>query len=167
MVRPFSFAARLQSVSSLHVKRQILRYSLMASLLISAVFATWSWFRPYAWRSDPAARCKIVETLVTRDQSYFWIDVRLKVNPGMTHDLQKPVLLETADGATHEPADNTFGGTEGQGTTEIWFKFWLEPAHLAGPLTLHLNDGKLRIKTGNTAPELGTSTYKNFTTHHW
>ena len=149
------------------MKRQILRNSLLACLLISAAFAAWSWFRPYAWRPDPAARCKVVETLVTRDQSYFWVDVRLKVNPGMTHDLQKPVRLETAAGAKHEPADTTFAGTEGRGTTEIWFKFWLEPADLAGPLTLDLNDGKLLIKTGNTVPELATSTYQNFTTNHW
>ncbi|MEY4570026.1 MAG: hypothetical protein RLZZ398_1465 [Verrucomicrobiota bacterium] len=108
-----------------------------------------------------------METLLTRDQSYFWIDVRLKVIPGMTHDLQKPVRLKTAAGATHEPADTTFGGTSGQGTTEIWFKFWLEPADLAGPLTLNLNDGKLLIKTANTVPELDTSAYKNFTTNQW
>ena len=108
-----------------------------------------------------------METLLTRDQSYFWIDVRLKVIPGMTYDLQKPVRLKTANRATHEPADTTFGGTSGQGTTEIWFKFWLEPADLAGPLTLHLNDGKLLIKTANTVPELDTSAYKNFTTNQW
>ena len=149
------------------MKRQIVRYSLLVCLLISSALAAWSWVRPYAWRPDPAARCKIVETLVIRDQSYFWVDVRLKVNPGMTHDLQKPVRLETAAGAIQEPADTTFAGTEGQGTTEIWFKFWLEPADLAGPLSLHLNDGKLLIKTGNAVPELGTSTYKNFTTHQW
>jgi hypothetical protein len=125
------------------VKRQILRNSLLVCLFLSSAFAAWSWFRPYAWRPDPAARCKIVETLVTRDQSYFWVDVRLKVTPGMTHDLQKPARLETATGATHEPAD------------------------LAGPLTLHLNDGKLLIKTRNAVPELATSTYKNFTTNQW
>ena len=69
---------------------------------------------PYAWRPDPAARCKVVETLVTRDQSFFWVDVHLKVNPGMTHDLRKTVRLETATGARHEPADTTFAGTEGR-----------------------------------------------------
>jgi len=149
------------------VKRRILRHSLLVCLLISAAFAAWSCFRPYAWRPDPAARCKVVETLVTRDQSFFWVDVHLKVNPGMTHDLQKTVRLETATGARHEPADTTFAGSDGQGTTEIWFKFWLEPADLAGPLTLHLNDGKLLIKTGNNVPELATSTYRNFTINHW
>ncbi len=149
------------------MKRQILRYSLLVGLLISAAFAAWSWFRPYAWQLDPAARCEIVETLVTRDQSYFWVDVHLKVNPGMAHDLQKPVRLETVTRATHEPADTRFGGSEGQGTTEIWFKFWLGPADLAGPLTLHLNDGKLLIKTGNAVPELANFAYKNFTTNQW
>ncbi len=149
------------------MKRRILRHSLLVCLLISAAFAAWSCFRPYAWRPDPAARCKVVETLVTRDQSFFWVDVHLKVNPGMTHDLQKTVRLETATGARHEPADTAFAGNDGHGTTEIWFKFWLEPADLAGPLTLHLNDGKLLIKNGNNVPELATSTYRNFNINHW
>ncbi len=123
--------------------------------------------RPYAWRSDPAARCKVVETLVTHDQSFFWVDVHLKVNPGMTHDLQKPVRLEAAAGKMLEPADTTFVGTEGRGTTEIWFKFWLESTDLAGPLTLHLNGGELLVKSRSGVPRLGTSTYRNFTTNHW
>lgn len=139
----------------------------MVCLLISAAFAAWSWFRPYAWHPDSAARCEVEESLLTRDQSFFWLDVHLKVNPGMTHDLQKPVRLQTAAGAKHEPADTTFAGQDGQGTTEIWFKFWLEPADLAGPLTLILNDGKLLIKAGDAVPNLATSTYKNFTTNQW
>lgn len=149
------------------MKRQILRYALLVCLLISAAFAAWSWLRPYAWHSDPAARCKVVETLVTSDQSFFWINVHLKVISGMTHDMQKSVRLETAAGTKHEPADTTFAGKDGQRTTEIWFKFWLEPADLAGPLTLDLNDGKLLIKASNGAPQLGNSTYKNFTTNQW
>jgi hypothetical protein len=136
-------------------------------MLASAAFAGWSWLRPYAWHSDSAARCKVVETLVTRDQAFFWVDAHLKVNPGMTHDWQKPVYLETAAGVKHQPADTTFGSQEGQGTNEIWLKFWLDAADLTGPLTLHLNDGKLLIKAREGVPQLGTSTYRNFTTNQW
>jgi hypothetical protein len=139
----------------------------MACLLVSAAFAAWSWFRPYAWNTDPAARCQIEETLVTRDQSFFWVDVHLKVNPKMTHDLQKPVFLVTAGGKRIESADTTFGGKEGQGTTDIWLKFWLEPADLTSPLTLHLNDGKLVVKASGGVPELANSEFRNFTTNQW
>jgi hypothetical protein len=139
----------------------------MACLFASAAFAGWSWFRPYAWSSDPGARCKIVETLVTRDQSFYWLNVRLKVNSSAAHELQKPVTLETARGIKLEPADTTFAGNDAQPVSEIWFKFWLEAADLDGPLTLFLNDGKLTVKSGKSAPELGNSTYRNFTTDRW
>ncbi len=149
------------------MKRQILRYSLIVCLLVSTAFAAWSWFRPYAWDSDAAARSQIVETLVTRDQAFFWVDVHLKVNPGMNHDPQKPVQLETAAGKQLEAADTTFVGSTGQATTEIWLKFWLEAADLTRSLTLHINDGKLVVKASEGVPQLASSTYRNFTTNQW
>jgi hypothetical protein len=149
------------------VKRRILRYSLIVLLLASTAFAAWSWFRPYSWSPDSTARCKVVETLVTQDHSYFWVNVHLKVNPGESHDLQQPVRLETSRGTRLEPADTTFVGDDNQAIREIWLKFWLEAADLQGPLTLHLNGGKLAVKSGNAAPDLGRSNYRNFTTQHW
>lgn len=149
------------------MNRRIVHYSLLVLLLASAAFAAWNWFRPYSWSPDPAARCKVVETLVTRDHSYFWVNVRLKVNPGETHDLQKPVRLETARGTQLEPADTTFAGDDIQSTSEIWLKFWLEAADLRGPLTLHVNGGKLVVKSGAELPDLRNNDYRNFTTHHW
>ncbi len=109
----------------------------------------------------------MVETLVTQDHSYFWVNVHLKVNPGETHDFQKLVKLETARGTLLEPADTTLAGDDLQSTTEIWLKFWLESADLEGPLTLHLNGGRLIVKAGNGLPDLGTASYRNFTTQHW
>jgi hypothetical protein len=108
-----------------------------------------------------------LETLVTRDQSFFWVNVHLKINPGMTHDLQKNVYLETARGVQLEPADTTLVGKDGQPISEIWFKFWLESSQLEGPLILHLNDGKLSIKSNSGIPDLGNSDYRNFVTNHW
>jgi len=149
------------------VTRRILRYSLVFLLLVSTAFAAWSWFRPYSWNPDPAARCKVLETLVTKDHSYFWVTVRLKVNPGETHDLQQSVRLATARGTLLEPADTTLVGSDTQAVTGIWFKFWLEAADLEGPLTLQLNGGKLTVKSEPGVPDLGTATYRNFTTQHW
>jgi hypothetical protein len=149
------------------VLRLILRYSLIASLFAATVFAAWSWFRPYAWSSDAGARCEVVGALVTRDQSFYWLNVHLKVNPGMNHDLQKRVRLEGSPGVYLEPADTTLVGKDGQAISEIWFKFWLESSHLEGPLTLYLNEGKLSIKSSQGIPDLGNSGYRNFVTNHW
>ncbi len=147
--------------------RQILRYSLLVALVLSSLFASWVWFRPYAWNSDAAARCKVQAALVTRDESYYWVDVHLKVNDGLNHDLQKPVLLETASGAKLEPAETTFAGADMTKSREIWFRFWLEAPQLEGPLTLRLNDGALSIKSTQGAPEIQNRAYRNFTTNNW
>lgn len=167
MARPFSFADVRQSGSFCGVPRPILRYSLMACLLAATVFGAWSWFRPYAWEPEAAARGEILETLVTRDQSFFWVNVHLKVTPGLTHDLQKNVYLKTSQGVQLEPADTTLVGKDGQPISEIWLKFWLESSQMEGPLTLHLNDGKLSIKSSRGIPDLGDSNYRNFVTNHW
>lgn len=167
MARPFSFAASPFAGSSISVMRPIVKYALVLCLLLAAAFAGWGWLRPYASQPDPAARCQVVETLVTRDQSYYWVNVHLKVSPGMAHDLQKPVYLTTAAGVKHEPADTAFAGVERQSPTDIWFKFWLEAADLAGPLVLHLNDGTLSVKSTQGIPALQSTASKNFTTHSW
>ncbi len=123
--------------------------------------------RPYEWRPDPAAHCTIVETMVIRDQSYCWIHLHLKVNPGTNHDLQKPVRLQDAAGKFYEPADTTFAGKDPQNTTELWFKFWMESSDLAGPLILHLNDGKLVVRAGKGPLDPDSSSFNNHTTNQW
>lgn len=138
----------------------------MASLLGSAAFAAWTWFRPYDFRPDPAARCEIIETLITRDQSFFWANVHVKVPPGMRHDMQIPVTLETPSGEKR-PADTTFAGDDPLRPEEIWFRFWLESSDLAGPATLKVNGGTLTVKSRSDVPELGAESSRNFTTIHW
>lgn len=137
------------------------------AVLLSSVFAVWSWFRPFEWGADPGARSKIVGVQVTRDEEYFWIDVHLKVLPGKVHDLRKPVFLKVANGIRLEPADTVFGGSNGEGTTDLWFKFWLAKEQLVGPLMLHLNDGTLSIRAENGSFELANKRSKYFSTHHW
>jgi hypothetical protein len=166
-VRPFSFAHRTALVSPVRMKRPTLRALLVTALLVAAVFAVWSWLRPYAWRVDPAARCKVVGSQVKKDQSYYWLDVHLKVSPGKAYDLMKPVRLVASSGRELEPADTTLGGKTGEGTTELWFKFWLEPSDFEGPLKLRVNDGSLEIRSGAGIPQLGSSNLEYFTTSGW
>lgn len=149
------------------VKRPTLRGILIAGLLVSAGFAVWSWFRPYAWNADPDARCEVVGCQVRQDRSNFWVDAHLKMKPGETHDLMKPVRLVTAAGRELEPADTTLGGTEDQATRELWLKFWLESDDMVGPLKLRINDGTLVIKANAGAPDLGASKLEYFVTNHW
>jgi hypothetical protein len=154
-------------VSAVAVKRSTVRGILIVALILSAGFAAWSWFRPYAWNSDPAARSRVVGCLVKRDRANFWMDVHARVSEGETHDLMKPVRLVTATGREIQPAETTLGGDDEGGTTDLWFKFWLEPGEIDGPLTLRLNDGALVIKSSSGEPDLGPSGAEYFVTHRW
>jgi hypothetical protein len=147
--------------------RRNFRAFLALAVVISAVFASWSWFRPYSWGADPAARCRVVGTQVKSDRSYFWVDVHLKVLPGQTHDLMKPTRLVTASGREIEPADTTLGGSGDAGTSDLWLKFWLESADAEGPLKLMINDGALIIRSRNGLPSLGSRGIKYFVTANW
>lgn len=160
---PFSFAAEKEAGSFVAVKLQVIRKFLWLALLLCALFAAWSWFRPYAWNVDPGARCKVMGVEVKPDQSYFWLTAHLRMNSGESHDLRKPMVLLTASGDVVEPADTTFGGTVEHGTTDIWLKFWLESDQIIGPLSLRVHDGVLSIKSKRGAPA-GAGF---FVTHHW
>lgn len=139
----------------------------MVALLVSAGFAGWSWFRPYAWSVDSAARCKVIGAQVKQDHSYFWVDLHLKLTPGQTHDASKPVLLRTSAGRELNPADILLGGGLDGGATELWLKFWLEPGDMDGPLSLQINDGALVIKADSGVPSMGGSHSRYFVTQHW
>lgn len=149
------------------VRRLKLRGFLVVMLVVSAGFAGWSWLRPYAWNADPAARCRVIGSQVKRDRSNYWVDVHLKVSPGLEHDLMKPVRLVAGPGREIEPADTALGGDAKGGTTDLWFKFWLETADIGQPLALRINDGSLVIKKSPGMPSLGPSNVEYFATCNW
>lgn len=105
--------------------------------------------------------------LVKRDRSNYWLDVHLKMRPGQSHDLFRPVRLITSSGREIEPADTTLGGDGESGTTELWFKFWLETSDMQDTLSLRINDGVLSIKNSRGIPALGSSNQEYFPTHNW
>jgi hypothetical protein len=163
----FLFACPDSAESHPLVRREILQKALLVCLLVASAFAIWSWCRPYEWRSDPAAHCAIEDVLLTPDQSFFWLEVHVKLIAGHSHDMTKPVLLESATGKSFAPAGTTFVSPDNQPPNEIWFKFWLEAPELAGPLNLRINDGQLTVKSTSAVPVLGTDAYRNYTTHRW
>jgi hypothetical protein len=134
------------------MKRQFLRL-LIAALLVAVTFlAVNLWTGKYDGDPDPRARYRIEASSLRRDGSYAWLEIHLRKTGDQEHDMHKPVLLVTADGTRHEPADTTFAGAPGKGFTDIWFKFWLEGADLEGKIDLHMNGGTLRVKTNEGAP---------------
>lgn len=143
--------------------RPLTRILTVALVLVSA-FAIWSWFRPYEWKSDPAARFKIQQVRVIRDHSNYWVDVSLK---GANHDLEKRVHLESADGRLLEPADTGLSGEDGKGITDLWFRFWLDARDFNGPLKLRLNDGSLTVRSGSGAPVMESGESKVLNSNSW
>ncbi len=149
------------------VMRERRRMILMGAVLCSTAFAAWTWWRPYAWQVDPGARGHIEAAQVRRDRGFYWLDLHVQIANGTTHDLMKPVRLITGSGRTLEPADTTLGGGPDKETSDIWFKFWLEPTDFGGPMKLQINDGSLIVRSGTTPPSLGSSNLEVFTTHNW
>jgi hypothetical protein len=149
------------------VQRQQIRKFLWAVLLLASAFAALGWLRPYEWGADPAARARVKGVQLTPDQSYFWLEVHLKVVDGQVHQLEKPVDLVTAKGERLKAADTVLGGSEEKGTTDLWVKFWLRSDQIHGPLSLNLNDGKLLIRSRHGVPDLENNRPAFFTTHRW
>lgn len=140
----------------------------LAVMLVVAIgYAGWSWWRPYDWQPDPAARYRITGTGVTHDHGYHWVEIHLRKAGAENHDLSQPVRLVLADGRELEPADTRLGGDPAQGVAELTFKFWLEPGSLGGPLALKLNGGQLRVRNGAGVPALGSSGYRFFNSTRW
>ena len=148
-------------------RRALIQYFLAACLLAASAFAAWAWLRPYAWQPDPAARCTVDETLVTRDNSFFWVDVHLKLLKGARHDLAKPVRLKSAAGGSWEPSDTTLGGPDAANPEELWYKFWIDEQDIAGILDLQINDGVLHVKTTTGVPSIPSTEFHNFTSSRW
>lgn len=139
---------------------------LLLMLAVASAVAVWQWWRPYDWKSDPAARFAIAHASVSRDHSFYWLDLYLK-RTGEAHDLAKPVRLALADGRELEPAETTFEGDAGDATRALGFRFWLEDRDFAGPLQLRINDGSLRVRQRSGPPVKASKSSAHFTTSDW
>lgn len=140
---------------------------LLVVLLIAIGYAAWNEWRPYDWHPDAGARYHIAGVAVTPDHGHHWVEVHLKRTGEAEHDLEQPVRLMLGSGRELQPADTSLTGGPDQGTTELWFKFWLNPGDLTGPLRLRLNDGELRVKTTSGEPAMGSSGRRYFNSTHW
>lgn len=139
---------------------------LLVALTLSVAFAGWQWYRPYEWKPDPGARYVVEYANVKGDHDYTWVELELKRTGIYDHDLMKPVTLLTASGREFVPSETTLGGEADKGTTQMFFRFWLENKELAGPLNLKLNDGVLKIRTGQGAPVASGQSH-SYHTNNW
>ena len=104
---------------------------------------------------------------VKQDRSNYWVNVHLEMDQGEEYDLMKRVRMITSGDRRIEPADTTLGGSEEEGTTDLWFKFWLEKEDMDGPLDLEINGGVLSIRLNQGEPDVGNSGTKYFVTNQW
>ncbi|MDB6077590.1 MAG: hypothetical protein JWO82_1337 [Akkermansiaceae bacterium] len=139
---------------------------LLIALALSAAFAGWQWLRPYEWHADPGARYVIDYANLKGDHGYTWVELHLKRSGAYDHDLMKPVTLLTGTGRELEPSETTLGGEEGNGATQIFFRFWLENKDLASWLKLKLNDGTLEVRSGQGVP-VASGDSRAYHSSHW
>ena len=149
------------------MKRKLLRLTLAVLVVLTTALAGWMWTANYDAHPDPKARFVVEGVQVTRDRSNAWLEIHLEKADEGDHDFRKIVRLVTANGSQHEPADNRFSGSPEAGFTDIWFKFWLEEAELNGKIDLLINGGKLRIKTNEKSPDLGSDGMRVFKSSDW
>ncbi len=135
------------------MKRPLLRLLISALLVAVTFLAVKLWTGKYDRDPDPRARYRIEAARIVSDRNYKWLEIHLRKNGDKDHDMLQPVLLITADGEKHEPADTTFAGGPEKGFTDIWFKFWLEDTALEEKIDLRMNGGMLRVKTNEGAPD--------------
>ncbi|MEP4076415.1 hypothetical protein [Haloferula sp.] len=140
---------------------------LLALLVLCLGFAAWQWLRPYEWSPDSEARAKISFSRIERDESFFWLDVYVKITDPRGHDLEKPVRLILSDGQELEPADTTLEGSEKQKIEAISFRFWLDSTSIVGPLQLQMNDGNLLVRKKAIVPDLKPRAFSFHQTTNW
>lgn len=149
------------------MKRQAMRFLMAVCLVGSTVLLGLLWVKKYESSPDPKARFEVQAVRLKQDKGYVWLEAHLKKSGDEEHDLKKPVLLVTADGIQHEPADTTFAGSPETGFTEIWFKFWVDKRSLKGEMNLKMNGGKLKIKSSQPAPVVGSNRETVFKSSDW
>jgi hypothetical protein len=149
------------------MKRQGIRFLMALCLVGSSILLGMLWVKKYESSPDQAARFEVQAVRLKQDKGYVWLEAHLKKSGEKEHDLRQNVRLVTADGVAHEPADTTFAGTSQTGFTEIWFKFWLKKEQLKGEIDLKMNGGKLKIKSSQPAPMVGSEKETVFKSSDW
>lgn len=149
------------------MKRQAMRFLMAMCLAGSTIFLGMLWAKKYDSSPDPKARFEVQAVRLKQDKGFVWLEAHLKKSGDKEHDLQRQVLLITADGVKHEPADSTFAGTPETGYTEIWFKFWLDREALKGEISLNMNGGTLKIKSSQPAPLVRSDKETVFKSSNW
>ncbi len=141
------------------------RKILLGLLIPTLLLAVWQWFfRPYAWRPDPDAACRIEFAQLRRDRDYHWLDLRLEVTEPGRFRIDENLALLTASAREIKPAGLTLEGAGSAdldpgapalaATEALALRFWMEPGDFDGPLQLRINGASLHVRRGSEAPSL-------------
>ena len=132
----------------------------------TVLFAAWQWLvpHPYASKPDPDALAEVKFTQLIRDESFYWLTVKIHITDPSRHDLSKGLALTVDGGRELQPtsieieADGevtpTGDGISVPETLGLTAKFWLQEKDFAGPIQLRINDGALTIREGSGLPGL-------------
>jgi hypothetical protein len=126
--------------------------------MAAAAFAMWAWLRPYNAASDPGAGCRVGSAALTRDHSFYWLNLDMKSDRPISAD---SAALLTAGGKSLRPTD---AGPGGEGAL---LRFWLDSTDLAGPLRLGVGNGRLVVKSTSGVPEMADGATLVFRNHRW
>ncbi len=137
--------------------KPLARNLLLAALLGAAAFAAWAWFRPYEIAVDPAAGCRIAAASVTRDHTFYWLDLELEIQPDFPSAAATDAILVTAGGKSIRPS----------AVDRALLRFWLDSAELSAPLVLRIHRGRLTVKSTTGLPEIPDRATLAFRTHRW
>lgn len=147
------------------------RSKLLLVILIPVLaFAGWQWLRPYSWDTPGNSPADIQFARLTRDRSYHWLDLRLKLTEPGPFAFDQPIELVTTGDRAIAPAEVTLEGSSAeQRYHHVALKFWLEPGDLNGPLDLKLNGATLpvRARIGAGEPDLADGESEFFHTDRW
>lgn len=139
----------------------------MSFIALFASYTAWEWLRPYEWKPDPQAKAEIVGVELTRDHSFYWLEVHARASDGKSLDLTRPARLVVDGGRELMPADTRLEGSAEKGFREVRFKFWLDSQDLEATLALALHEGMLTVKSSRQVPVLKEGKTRYFTSHRW
>jgi hypothetical protein len=149
------------------VPKRIATIALLAILLVAAGWAVYRHTRPYDPGAEAAGGISVVGASLTRDRSFYWLQVDLDGMPAF--DTVPPkLLLRGSNRRTHEPAtwawpDRPAAGETGRASV----RFWLDSRDLDATLVIENDAGTLDVKRSTGIPPLKDGRSRRFRSPDW
>lgn len=140
---------------------------LVLVLLIGLLsYPAWLALRPYSSQSSDSDRAEISQAKLTRDESFFWLDLQLQGKKSLI-EIDYPIFLIGTRDIQIDVAETIIHRRPDQSINTIKFKFWLDRDELSGPLSLQFGADNLEVRTRSLIPRLENNSSKTFRTSAW